>query len=494
MNRKWIKIIVVCIGAGYWTASVLWTIQNQQHPTIMCEHEHDPPMISMQAFVTPSEFSRHTLSAPGKVTTDDAAAEDERSSNDKSQPVAISTTTSVSLHTNATNSTIIDPDWQLHDNIGKKSNKTSNPYWWKRYVSKLARIWHSRSVESWCASVEPNPPTPILLGHGELAEGMIYIKTYKASSSTCEGIAWSIAHHVGQRRQQRQNLHDSGPNKNNKNNHSTFHAVCKAYTRHEFANNRMHARRHPTKSLMWSFVRDPAARDLSQIYHFAIGRKNETELTPTHMKKRMQTLIKGHQTRYLVPKKTSRAPLWPLHELRTNRTDLVLYMKSQIFENYDFLGITERMSESLAVMVLLWDLEPRDVIVLHSKRSGSFDDGGYNRTCTLIPKAVMTPELQEYFETNHPMWNADILLYHAAQASLQMTIDFLGRDMVAKMVETIEKLQTLAEETCRKEAFFPCSANGTFQPELAKQSCYVQDSGCGHACVDRVLSSIGLDT
>jgi hypothetical protein len=380
------------------------------------------------------------------------------------------------------------------DPKNEQRNTTTNqkhppsPTWWKRYVARLARVWTPRSVESWCM-IEPDPPTPFLLYSKQVAEGMIYIKTYKASSSTCEGIAWSIAHHVGRRRQEQKAVSAGQPEKAS-DAAAAADAVCRAYTRHEFADNRMHARRDPAKSLLWTFVRNPAARDLSHIYHFEIGRKNRTSMTSMDIQKQIQAHIKGRQTRYLVRAKTSRAPLWPLHELKRNRTDLVMYMKDEIFVNYDFIGLTERMTESLAVIVLLWeDLQPQDVIVLNSKRSGGFDDGGNNQTCTAIPKADMTPELQEYFEYRHQLWNADVLLYHAANASLQMTIDSLGRERVQQMAQIIEALQQTAQERCLDEANFPCSPEGVYQPELAETSCYVQDAGCGHDCVDRVLSS-----
>jgi hypothetical protein len=149
------------------------------------------------------------------------------------------------------------------------------------------------------------------------------------------------------------------------------------------------------------------------------------------------------------------------------------------------------MEESLAVMVLLWGLQPQDVVVLSSKRSGGYDDGGFNRTCKTIPKAPAqsswTTPLQEYFATRHPLWNADTLLYHVVNASLELTMDALGRERVQAMAQTIRRMQQVAHEACLERAFFPCSANGTFQPELAETSCYVQDAGCGHKCVDRVL-------
>jgi hypothetical protein len=196
------------------------------------------------------------------------------------------------------------------------------------------------------------------------------------------------------------------------------------------------------------------------------------------------------QARYLMPKKQKRVNR---EAMQWNTTRVVKVLRKLIFKNYDFLGVTERMEESLAVMVLLWDLEPRDVVVLNSKSAGGYDDGGHNKTCKIISKAPnkknMTRYIKDYLEHRHSLWNTDTLLYHAVNTSLDMTIDELGRERVNQMVETIRELQQVAHDQCLKEAEFPCNQFGVFQPDRAEESCYIQDAGCGYKCVDRVLQN-----
>jgi hypothetical protein len=147
-------------------------------------------------------------------------------------------------------------------------------------------------------------------------------------------------------------------------------------------------------------------------------------------------------------------------------------------------------------MVHLWNLSPTDVIVLSSKRSGGYDDGGGgNNECVVIPPPTLelTVGLRRYFQTQHQVWNADYLLYHAVNRSLDRTIEMIGRDRIEETVRLIRHLQTIAEARCYGEAVFPCSPIGTFQPDLAATSCYVQDAGCGHDCVQRVLQGRGID-
>ena len=171
-------------------------------------------------------------------------------------------------------------------------------------------------------------------------------------------------------------------------------------------------------------------------------------------------------------------------------------IEKHIIDHYDFIGITERMDESLAVMTLLWDLDASDVIVLSSKRSGGYDAGGgtgnqkrqRERKCTKIQKATRTRAIDAFFGSRaYQDGNADLLLYYAVNQSLDLTIQDIGETKVEQRVKQIQQLQKIAEAKCLDSAYFPCSANGTLQLELASQSCYVQDAGCGHQCVHEEL-------
>lgn len=453
---RWVRFLVMGFGAGYWSSNIAWVLTSDEptlaHPVLK------GVAMDWQIVAEPCPEDISMLSPV-------LMANSSSSSSNLLQPLQPKIEAHKSTGGRKTASDALNGE--------PKQKYTPNPLWWKRKVPILTRTWTPRATSSWC-TLEADPQTPILLERGEKAEGMVYIKTYKASSSTCEGIAWSIAHHVGQRQ-----THKSD-------------GVCKAYTRHEFADKRMHARRDVERSLLWTFVRNPAARDLSHVYHFEIGRQQHTDMTSEDIQRHIETKLKGRQTRYLVPTKgqKSHAPLWPRNEMRKNATQVIEYMREAIIDNYDFIGMTERMTDSLAVMVLLWDLRAQDVVVLNSKRSGGYDDGGHNDTCTSIPKAVRTPELEEYFQNRHSYWNADVLLYHAVNASLEQTIDALGRDKVQAVAIKIQRYQEYAQKRCEEEAIYPCSPEGVFQPTLAEKSCYVQDAGCGHACVDRVLTEL----
>jgi hypothetical protein len=113
-------------------------------------------------------------------------------------------------------------------------------------------------------------------------------------------------------------------------------------------------------------MRYPSAWDLSHVYHFEIGWE-QCAMDDQEIIHLIKTRLKGRQTRYFLVPPKGRALLWPRNGLRKNATEVLLYWNQTVLQNYDFLGVTECMAESHAVMVLLWDLQPHDVVVLSSK-------------------------------------------------------------------------------------------------------------------------------
>jgi hypothetical protein len=160
-----------------------------------------------------------------------------------------------------------------------------------------------------------------------------------------------------------------------------------------------------------------------------------------------------------------------------------------ILQSYDFLGVVERMAESLAVMTFLLELDPSDVIVLSAKKSGGYDS---QKSCYLIQKANWTEGMNKYFASDQYLHNnPDLLLYYAVNQKLDQTIDKIGAEKVQERADAIRKLEELAESNCQEQAIFPCSATGQPQHDKAKDSCYIKDSGCGFKCVDRLLKEYG---
>jgi hypothetical protein len=152
-----------------------------------------------------------------------------------------------------------------------------SPMWWKQYVPALTRVWKPRKPMSWCIQeTEYNPPCtwcddslhhtlPWKLGPKQEAVGMIYVKTYKTSSSTAEGISWNIAHHMGQRLYPTTTDIHTTENSSSSSTASNANAAntnfCTAHTRHEFADAKLHDR-HATCPIR-SFLKLLAKRRLT---------------------------------------------------------------------------------------------------------------------------------------------------------------------------------------------------------------------------------------
>ncbi|KAI2506915.1 sulfotransferase family [Fragilaria crotonensis] len=155
-------------------------------------------------------------------------------------------------------------------------------------------------------------------------------------------------------------------------------------------------------------------------------------------------------------------------------------------QNYDFIGVSERMAESVVVMSMIFRVPLADLIVLSSKVEG-YDDGTTSSGCVKIRRSWTTPKIDAYLAGDFLHDNSDIILYHAVNASLDLTIDALGRDKVMAGVVSYHELTAKNKRECEQRAIFPCPLTLPNHTILASQDCYFQDTGCGHKCTDEVL-------
>ena len=422
--------------------------------------------------------------------------------------------------------------------------------WWDDYVNSLAvtyKKWNGPKY-SWCLKDEKQSHD--INGTGSAAEsnnvinGMLFVKTFKTGSSTAASLTLRISQKVGERHLASTNetslisttiSHDSPKPASS----STTTSTCKTSFRHEFMlQNLQSYRKQP--SLLWTIVRDPAKRVQSAFNYFHIGLKgmesssvtmsDEQMMSHFDQKKNVQVSqlrVLSSQPQQQEQRDSSLSPPSQSHSrssfdsrmFQSSPRILIARLKKQIFSAYDFVAVLERWEESVAVMQLLFDLEDEDMIVFATKSSGSWtwnlkntdnDDQlleqqpqqqqqqqnqtpNYYKTkeagCFFIPE-IKSPsfKVQKYLSTNFTHENADYLLHAAANRSLDLTINALGRDRVVSQVKKLRQLQTLVENYCLHSTYFPCSSNGTLQSRKSDADCYWRDMGCGHKCIDRILS------
>ena len=77
----------------------------------------------------------------------------------------------------------------------------------------------------------------------------------------------------------------------------------------------------------------------------------------------------------------------------------------------------------------------------------------------------------------------DTPLYQAANRSLDLTIDLLGRDVFAENMAKFWHANKLARERCLYKEVFPSTSSGEQNPN---SKCLWSDSGCGYKCLDKI--------
>jgi hypothetical protein len=354
---------------------------------------------------------------------------------------------------------------------GKKIPLRDYYFGWEPYVEAIAQPFQPWNGTQWffdkSSTLRPIQPS-----------GLMLTKIPKAASSTAAGVTCRMAHRIMAKTQRIS---------------KKKHAACWHYEDHQFSLDNHHSKRDPSKSFLWATVREPHTRALSSFFFFTRQGSEQKQLKI--LKKHVGIQLRQMRKREAV--KANRlhissagvllggsAGLEDSIVLEDPKTLAFEHIQKRVLQWYDFIAVTERWEESMAVLKLLLDLEYVDLIILKSKESGGYHlEKG---VCIYRPKATMPPAVEEYLETSFRQSNADYLLYAAVNRSLDLTIELLGRKRVEDGVRQFRHLQALAQERCLSQAVFPCTANGTFQDGW-RENCYDRDWGCGYRCVDQVL-------
>ena len=341
------------------------------------------------------------------------------------------------------------------------SSTDRHQYWWNNLTQDASRVWNSTLAfnYSWCIPQHSKKHANHFVRKARdlrkvtQVDGLIFVKSPKAASSTGAGISLRISEKVGNR------IHHGVP--------------CTVNYTHPFAYFRGHAKRSTTTtSLLWTIVREPAARQLSIYNFFFVTRKGLNSTNEETVRSHMATHKTG-QFRYIATRHFAPSVLERKSALEQQQ------LVKSLLEHYHFMAVAERMDESLVVMKLLFGLEHDDLIVLPSKV-------GYDyKTCRRVAKMKWTRTLQDFIHINFTVGNIDYLLYDAVNQSLDQTIERLGRDVFERELKEHRRLQALAEKECMVN-ILPCSQNKSSLGE-AQVVCYAEDSGCGYPCVDEVL-------
>jgi len=325
-------------------------------------------------------------------------------------------------------------------------------------VNTLARAFPKWTKPLPCVEAETNWILPHIL-RSPAKEGILFVRNMKTASSTLAGVAIRIARSFAQRFPEIK--------------------MCKVRFDHTAAFQLEYGKRNKQKSFLWSFVRDPTDRAVSEFFHFGVSRL-KMEPSDANFKHYMLEMRKYTRNYFLLD-----MTLKPFQPKRDPNYTIVEAVRS-IVQEYDFIGLVERMDESLVAMKMILGLDMNDILYLSAKRNGGWDEGAYEKKCIYIIPSFISKGMKIFFSSKQ--WRdytmGDRLLFQAANKSLDMTIDNLGRKEFQAQLKAYRIAQVQAEEICGPSTIYPCSAGGEARKD--NHSCLWWDSGCGYNCLDQL--------
>ena len=150
----------------------------------------------------------------------------------------------------------------------------------------------------------------------------------------------------------------------------------------------------------------------------------------------------------------------------------------EILNEYDFIGVTSRMDESLVALALILKLPLTDTLpYTPSRSSGTYDYNPGTNACFFIKKGSPTVEMREYFASQE--WKAEIagdaFLYAGANLSLDRTIEKIGKEMFRAKLGRFQELKDAVSKFCGSAECTRCSATGEVRsiddPRCNRASC-----------------------
>lgn len=259
--------------------------------------------------------------------------------------------------------------------------------------------------------------------------------------------------------------------------------LCQSRFNHGSAVSYQYGQRNKEKSFLWSVLRDPTARFVSEFFFFQVSREG-IEPTDEAFVEFVKHGGRGKFTHYFDILSTTK--------YNHSSTDPVAAANA-ILQEYDFIGVTERMDETAVALQMILGLPTASVLYISSKVNGGYDDGLYNNKCYFIQPSFISPFMKQYFESKE--WNDkinwSIALHQAVNRSLDLTIDALGRNEFQEQLKKFRKAQAIVTRTCADSTLLPCSATGERRQD-SETNCLFYDLGCNFECLDRISNDMNL--
>lgn len=348
--------------------------------------------------------------------------------------------------------------------------------------------WGSRGGHNQSLPCFPPNPDWRTIQRGPTRYGFVFVKPIKEGPSTGSGVNLRIARGTALRLHQREidMVLRSGRTEHD---FPVRYTICKARSDHVPAARLTYGALNRKRSFLWTVLTDPTHRAVSLFFgKVEPSDANFAELlshpSQRHYYLRMLSLQKVPEEGYTNA---------------INATEFVYRRFAQnILDSYDFVGVTERMDESLVALSMLLHVPLSDVLYLQARGHGEWDDGTdwNSRTCNTIGPSLVSEEMRTSLAS--PRWRRDSrwdqALHVAANISLDYTIDrTLGRNAFEAQLALYQSVLKFAQDRCATNDTFPCTPGVQDSDVLPNQTdCLWNDSGCGTSCLDAVANDLGL--
>jgi hypothetical protein len=289
---------------------------------------------------------------------------------------------------------------------------------------------------------------------GGAAIGIYYIKVFKTASSTVSHIVKYFTNKHGQCEEH--------------SNHAPAHTFSKL----------QHYQPNQPRSFLFTFIREPTKRAVSDFFYRKVT-QNKEEINLSNFKngccrsKQKLNGQAGFQLAYISTEE--RLPeyiFWnSTYPDMVQNPHMLLDRVKNVFDSYDFIGVSERLNESLVALSFILNLSLSEIAYVSYRQSGSYLE--IQKKCVKIVKPHLTMEVEEYLDTDE--WKAvtagDSLLHRTAMEALDRTIDnVIGRDLFKKRLSEYEVLLDLIKN-CGKKCSLTCSDDGEYREPTSCRLC-----------------------
>lgn len=200
--------------------------------------------------------------------------------------------------------------------------------------------------------------------------------------------------------------------------------------------------RDKMKSFLWTIIRHPNERAISH-YGMHIGFGNWTGSENEFINKLQTNIFFRPNTQiWWMASENIEAP-------KNKEKDIIINVKD-VLEQYNFIGLFERLHESIVVLSMLIGVNIHDVLLKF--RPSSVLSRGCTYASTWKQASWLTPNMTSYMKT--PQWRkkqeGDFMLYDMVSKKLDRTIELLGKEKVRKNLEIYNRLMFIGSDLSSK--------------------------------------------